>query len=445
MNYPLIILSLMVALLLLIILLERKYWLLLVFLIISIFLNYVLGLKIFGLPLTTQKIGMIVALLLLFPKLLSEKEPLSQIKNNLTFPVLILTIIAFLSFLRSNYPENSLQGLVTISLIFCAIHIIYYLIVVSNPERIKQTLSYGLISILIIFFSIAIINFIKGGELIFRLRGTIRNPNAYGAMALMALPVVLAGIEEGDIKLVWMGGFCGVLALLTIFLTYSRATYLTAFVFITVILIGNSIVHFNNKRFSLNKKVLLGTFLLVITGFLIYRVIPERFFEHGIERYQSIFAGGQLNLGDSSITKRYNAIWVAIRFFKENPLLGIGVKSFESHTSFLFGYWGGLATENTYLNVLSEMGLLGFSIFLFIIYRIFKTLIENHYTLKVTYLKCLNKYLTYGFITFLFLMFTNDFLTNLETFWIWAIITISLKTLDDRLIMYSGESKEKLT
>ncbi len=91
------------------------------------------------------------------------------------------------------------------------------------------------------------------------------------------------------------------------------------------------------------------------------------------------------------------------------------------------------------------MGLLGFFIYIYIIFKVFRTLIENQKKIKTAYLKCLNKYLTYGFITFLFLMTTNDFLDDLRVFWMWAIVIISLKGLDERFIMYYGESKEKLT
>lgn len=424
----------MVALLLLIILLERKYWLLLVFLIISIFLNYNLGLKIFGLPLTTQKIGMIIVMLFLITHFLAYRKPISQIKNPFTIPVLLLIIFAFLSYLHTNYPQKSLQGIIILFLIFFAIHIIYSLILISNPERIKQVLSYGITLIFIVLLSIAIINFVKEGKVIGRMTGTFTNPNEYGAMVLMILPVIFAEIEYGDPKLVWIGLACGFLALLTVYFTYSRATYLATLVFLAVIFIGNSIIYAENKKFLLNKKVWIGIFLIFLMGFVIYRVIPQEFFERGIERYQSIFADGRLNLDVSSINKRYNAIWVSLKIFRENPLLGIGIKNFEPYTSYLFGPRGALATENTYLRVLSELGLLGFSVFLYIIFRIFNILIENQKKLKIYYLRCLNKYLTYGFITFLFLMFTNDFLADLRTLWFWVIVIVSLTSLDKKLI-----------
>ena len=438
MNSLILLSSFLIILLLLIVLLEKKYWLLFVFLIVSILLNYSLGLVLFGLNLTTQKIGMIVVTLFLLTHFLSYRKPISQMKNPFTIPVLLLIAIAFLSYLNNDFPQKSLQGIITLFLIFFAIHILYSLILISNPERIKQVLSYGITLIFIILLGIAIINFVKEGRIIGRMTGTFTNPNEYGAMVLMILPVVLTGIEEGDTKLVWTGGFCAALALLTIFFTYSRATYLATLVFLAVIFIGNSIIHSENKKFLLNRKVLIGIFLIFLMGFLIYRVIPQEFFESGVQRYQSLFADSGLNLGDSSLNKRYNVIWVAIRIFKENPLLGVGVKNFVPYTSYLLGPGRATATENTYLKVLSEMGLLGFSIFLFIIYRIIRTLIENHRKLKVQYLRCLNKYLTYGFITFLFLMFTNDFLVDLRVFWLWVIVIVSLTSLDEKLVNKEG-------
>ena len=161
-----------------------------------------------------------------------------------------------------------------------------------------------------------------------------------------------------------------------------------------------------------------------------------------MKRYQSIFADSGINIEASSISKRYNAIWVSFKFFRENPFLGIGIKNFSAYSTHLFGVGNIPATENTYLNLLSELGLFGFFIYLFIIFKIFSNLFENQKNLKTNYLKCLNKYLIYGFITFLFLMTTNDFLDDLRAFWVWVVVIISLKGLDNELIYREEKQKE---
>lgn len=428
-----------IALLLLITLLYEQYWILFTILIISIFLNYPLGIEIFGLPLTTQKIGMIISILFLFPILLFNRHPISPLTTPITIPFLFLIIIAFLSSLYARYPQASYKGLVTLILIFIGIHTLYYLIKISNPEQIKQVLSLGITIVLIALLGLAIIQFVQKGELVGRMTGTFENPNEFSALALMVLPLILAGMEEGNPKFIWMGGISCVLALTTIYFTYSRATYLATIFFMGIIIVGNSIFSPHKKSILLNKKMLVGLSIIITIGLLTHQAVPQEFFEHGVERYQSIFGDSGLNIEASSISKRYNAIWVSLNFFRENPFLGIGIKNFSAYSTRLFGVGNISATENTYLNLLSELGLFGFFIYLFIIFRIFRILIENQKKIKTNYLKCLNKYLTYGFITFLFLMTTNDFLDDMRTFWVWAIVIISLKDLDNRLDKFTDE------
>ncbi len=421
-----------------VILMHKQYWLLFMFLILSIFLNYPLGVDILGLPLTTQKVGMIITFILLFPLLLSTRYPISNLKTPFTLPFLFLIITASLSSLVAKYPEASYKSIITLLLIFIAIHIIYISINISDPKRIKQGLSFGITGIFIVLLGLAIYQFVREGNLIGRMTGTFRNPNEFGAMVLMILPVTLADIEGGNLKLAVLGEICLALSLVAIYFTYSRATYLATLFFTGVIIIGNSIVHRGKTSIRLNKKKWAGISLIIIIGFLIYYAVPKKIFGRGVERYQSIFTEGGLNLGVSSINMRYNAIWVALKLFRENPFLGIGMKNFKAYSTHLFGVGRLPATENTYLNVLTELGLFGFFIFMYIIFRVFSTLIENQKELKTHHLKCLNKYLTYGFIAFLFLMFTNDFVTDLRAFWIWVAVIVSLKSLDEKLINRQG-------
>jgi len=69
---------------------------------------------------------------------------------------------------------------------------------------------------------------------------------------------------------------------------------------------------------------------------------------------------------DVSISIRYNVEWPrAIRAFFKNPILGTGYSSID------------LATDNDYLRMLGEVGLLGFSAFVLIFLRIGKVLLKT--------------------------------------------------------------------
>lgn len=440
-----LLLFIIIFVLLIVILLHKKYWLLFLLLIISILLNYSLGFNIFGLLITSQKIGMIIALSLIFPLFLSIKYPISNLKTPFTLPLLFLIIIASISSSIARYPEASYRGIITLVLIFIAIHILYFLINISDPRRIRQVLTLGIPCIFIFILGLSIIQFISKGELIGRMTGTFRNPNEFGAMILIILPVILAGIEGEDTRLVWLGAVSSVLSFIAIYFSYSRATYLATIFLIGVIIVGNSIFTYQKKTIRLNKKMWIGISIIVLMGIYIYYVVPPEFFQYGVERYQSVIEYRGFSFEASSLDQRYSAIWLSLRFFRENPLLGIGIKNFNAYTTHLFGVGNVPANENTYLNLLSELGLLGFSIFIYIIFKVFRTLVENQREIRDSYLKCLNKYLMYGYITLLFLMGTNDFLDDLRVFWMLPVVIISLKDLDKRLIMYYGESEEKST
>lgn len=58
--------------------------------------------------------------------------------------------------------------------------------------------------------------------------------------------------------------------------------------------------------------------------------------------------------------------------FLENPILGVGLNCFMSVNGQRWGYW--FPPHNTYLQALAEMGILGFSAFILVIYQIFKNI-----------------------------------------------------------------------
>jgi len=71
-------------------------------------------------------------------------------------------------------------------------------------------------------------------------------------------------------------------------------------------------------------------------------------------------------INDVSIAIRYNVEWPrAIRAFSKNPILGTGYSSID------------LATDNDYLRMLGEIGLVGFSAFVLIFLRIGKVLLKT--------------------------------------------------------------------
>lgn len=106
-------------------------------------------------------------------------------------------------------------------------------------------------------------------------------------------------------------------------------------------------------------------------------------------------------INDVSIAIRYNVEWPrAIRAFVKNPILGTGYSSI------------GLATDNDYLRMLGEVGLLGFAAFALIFLEIGKVFWKAIFFVKDSFTN-LEKSFVYGFFGGLVGTFATAFLIDL--------------------------------
>lgn len=157
----------------------------------------------------------------------------------------------------------------------------------------------------------------------------------------------------------------GVIVIVSIFaqlLTGSRGGLIASFVAMVV-------VFFMNKR-KLSIGNIISTSLIAIVFFTVVLgklpdVLSQRLFGF------STYAGGS---GRSDIWR------VAVQAFSERPILGYGLNGWYNYA--IQNYGKLIGTHNTYLKVLLDVGLIGFSLFIFPFYKAMKFNLRNRNTLE---------------------------------------------------------------
>lgn len=134
-------------------------------------------------------------------------------------------------------------------------------------------------------------------------------------------------------------------------------------------------------------------------------------------------------------SKRRVDVWkAAMIMIKENPVFGIGYRTFEHQIQF---YWDGgtMDAHNTYIIIAAEMGLPALGAFVLIILLILWESLVLYYTTRNPYAKSL----ALGFVGGLFgLLLSNMFGSRLDAqevssyFWILAALIMRLRFIDQR-------------
>jgi O-antigen ligase len=148
----------------------------------------------------------------------------------------------------------------------------------------------------------------------------------------------------------------------------------------------------------------------------------------------TFFQFGDDNTGiqDSGIRGRMGALRVALEMFLDHPLLGIGLGNFEyyyqhyAHQLNITPQGGGdLAAHSLYMEIAAERGLLGLTVYLLLIWYIFKVIVKSASQLRAAGLTTHgNLVYAYGYSLLGYLV-TSAFLHEAFRF-IWIIYGICL-------------------
>ncbi len=218
-------------------------------------------------------------------------------------------------------------------------------------------------------FSMAEIAGLADGISGYRLTGPIGDPNFYAQIMVVLIPIAIERmLHERRLLLRVLAGLAGALCALTVVFTYSRG----GFVAMAVALVTVFIIY---PPRPLQLAVLIGL------GIAIFSFAPTSYFDRLLTLKDLLpDQSGRLNLrADKSIQGRASQNITAWIMFRQSPLVGVGLNNFAE----LYPQYSkevGLAPSatdkslhNLYFEVLTETGLLGFSVFAAMIWLAFRS------------------------------------------------------------------------
>ena len=338
---------------------------------------------------------------------------------------------AVLSILLSN-DVNADKG----SLITLWLSIILYFILIMMMRNTK-TLHIATIGLIIGgVLSIMSPIFFGRGSLIDEKRygGLWGDQNEFAAMLLVMIPLSVALFytsRKGFVKLLLLG--CSIMLIVGLSLTYSRGGYLAFGVMIVYALF--KFVTGKNRA-----KILAITVPCLIFGSVIfYHFFGEEFIAR-METLRYLESRESLR-GEGSLNQRfYYYFELAPKIFAEDPIFGVGFRGFIFHNP------RGQISHNTYIEVLTGMGLVGFIPFLIILYMTWRETrkVEKYAKMEgnENYLWAYAHALELGLISyFLAGMFISLDLSKMT----WLLITLSAVVFNISRIHFLVDNQQRAT
>lgn len=256
----------------------------------------------------------------------------------------------------------------------------------------------------------------SGGRLTAPFEGEGGEPGTLGGYLLLTMSVSL-GIyltsESRRLKMLLLA-LIG-LSLLCIVATGSRGTWMGLPFSIMCFLI-----------WSKKRLLVLGALVLLIAAspFIIPASMKERYsgtFEKEQGAAQTKIGGKTMAL-DSSSSERVNSWLHILRDIKKHPLLGFGVTG--------YGF-----IDSQYFRTLIELGILGFSIFMYFMYVLFRFILDTHHIVSGNFEKGLTLGLLAGFASLLaHSLSSNTFIVVriMEPFWFFVGLVVVLYYIEKK-------------
>lgn len=261
--------------------------------------------------------------------------------------------------------------------------------------------------------------FIHGHAFDGQISSCLRQANDFGSYLVIVTPVlfclsvfILNGIKEKIskeksgfsffsslyVKIVIVVVF--LLALACLGLTYSRGAWLSFVVSIVLLSLNNW------KRFALAMVFILGFVLLFAPGMFEARPSIGTFHEFLINNNRLLYWRG------------------AVEIIKDYPLVGAGLNTYSRVRSQYEIMWGGYP-HNCYLQMLAEVGSLGFVAFLWMLFCLFKGALQSVKRMDILSLKVLFIGFVVGFAAFIFHAFwdTTFYSVQLSSL-MWVILGV---------------------
>jgi len=286
---------------------------------------------------------------LIIIKLKSKKIIFVSIPFNNSIWLLFLAIV--ISFIGTKDLYNSLEGLED----YLIVILLFYTVVnnVKDIKTVKKMFGFGLISIILSSLYGLFYQYLYQG--VSRIDSTFMALD-FGALLLMYSIFVMIYLffAENSLKYNYLSASALILLLVTLILNQTRGAWLG--------FVGGSLI-----TFWLHKKRFIPIFLivLIVVVLLVPAAIQDR-----------IMSITDLENNKSNSTRL--GLWKsALMIFRDNPINGVGINNFRR--AYKSGYEQPNVdpfshAHNTYLNFLSETGILGFSALLYLFFSILKYL-----------------------------------------------------------------------
>lgn len=210
-----------------------------------------------------------------------------------------------------------------------------------------------------------------------RATGGFVNPNRYAYSLIMAFmiggffvkkvqkrmfktPIVLSMLLIAFEVLLNVGSKKGILLLITVLVFFFRRDI---------------------AKLPLYVKVISASILAIVVNYIVLFMMENSSQFYRIEIFFNFITGEG---GDDSSQERSQMVIRGLDFFQDHPLFGIGFGAYK----YLSGF--GTYSHNNYIQLLSELGIVGFFLYYFIYYKIYKLNKHNPETLsKSLILVCL--------------------------------------------------------
>ncbi len=287
---------------------------------------------------------------------------------------------------------------------------------IHSREQIKRYLI-AMLATAAIVSVYAIIQIPLGGRVDVTFQGKSGEPNTLGGY-LVLIASILVGIMVSHKSMAARLSSFGLLALVSVpFLyTLSRSSWMA----LAAMYLGFMIF---------SRRVLLFITILVVLILFSGVIMPEKvrqrysetFMESPVEGPQQVKIGGHYL--DLSASERINSYRRILEYIKNRPFLGYGITG--------YGF-----VDGQYFRTLIETGVLGFATFIYLLYRIFITVLRAYGNTEDELFKGLSLGMLAGFVALLaHALSANTFviIRIMEPFWLlMAMITASVTLTDDK-------------
>ena len=337
------------------------------------------------------------------------------------------TLLAFLGCIAISliYSPNQLEATISFVRMSALVLFTYMIQVVIDSKRAVKAILWSMVFFTVAGAVMGAYQVITGqfhlpvkvitalGGNVPRATGTFHNPNIFATFMMCGILPLLAVLLNHKMNTVSkilftiaiVIGFGGLLA------SFSRSNWVAT-------LIGIFVILWLSRKLRYFFILLLGALLSVLA-------LKEfvTFAEYIFERFISIFTlfSEFGSVGRTSSTARIYLIIASLDMFFDNPLLGIGWRAFPHVFSDYappgYPHWSQVNEPHTVITmVLGELGIVGFAVFLWFVFKVFFLAWGRFYEMKDSYLRSVQIGMIATFISFQVNQSFNGDLAN-NMFW----------------------------